>query len=86
MLNFKDWLAETKQNRVINPDVKKWIDSADKLKQTIEKLKAILKSKKIDPEKVDIEELKPKPKPKEELKPKPKEELKKKDLKREKLK
>jgi len=43
-LNFKEWL-EAKQAAVVHPEVKKWIDSADKLKQTVEKLKAVLKDK-----------------------------------------
>ncbi len=51
VLKFKEWLDEAKRPVSVNSDVKKWFDSADKLKQTIEKLKAALKDKKPEIEK-----------------------------------
>lgn len=50
-LNFKEWFNEAKRPVSVNPDVKKWLDSADKLKQTVEKLKAALKNKKPETDK-----------------------------------
>jgi hypothetical protein len=55
-LNFKEWL-ESKRPVAVNSDVKKWFDSADKLKQTIEKLKAALKNKKPETDKDKEKEL-----------------------------
>jgi hypothetical protein len=77
MLNFIEWL-EARQAPTINPDVKKWIDSAEKLKVTIEKLKAALKKKeeekaKKKPEKKKPEEEKKPEKPEKEEKPEEKE-------------
>ena len=60
-LNFKAWLYEIRHSAVINPEVKKWVDSADKLKQTIEKLKSVLKDKEKKPIKIEPEKKKPEP-------------------------
>lgn len=54
LLNFKEWL-ESKRPVSVNSDVKKWLDSADKLKQTIEKLKAVLKNKKAEEDKPKVQ-------------------------------
>jgi hypothetical protein len=82
VLNFRDWL-EVRHHAAVKPDVKKWIDSADKLKQTVEKLKDFLKKKSAEkpaPEKkVEIEptkkperpEIKPEEKPEEKKEGKP---------------
>ena len=88
-LDFKEWLYEIRHSAVINPEVKKWVDSADKLKQTIDKLKLILKDKeqekkpiKVEPEKDKEPEKKPDfKKPEQEKKPIPKPKQEKKPIK-----
>lgn len=44
ILLFREWF-ESRSAATVHPEVKRWLDSADKLKQTIEKLKAVLKDK-----------------------------------------
>ena len=46
MFDFKEWYYDEIRHTATNPQVKTWIDAADKLHQTLEKLKAILKTKK----------------------------------------
>ncbi len=67
LISFKDWFFdEVRQGSIAHPEVKKWLDSADKLKKVIEKLKSVLKDKVKKPE-VKDKEKKPevkKPEPK----------------------
>ncbi|NIQ12982.1 MAG: hypothetical protein GTO02_00790 [Candidatus Dadabacteria bacterium] len=67
ILDFRNWL-ERRQAPTINPEIKKWVDSADKLKQTVEKLKDIIKQHK-KPERVKVEPKKPEREP-EKIEPK----------------
>lgn len=80
ILYFREWF-ESRSAATVHPEIRRWLDSADKLKQTIAKLKAVLKdkeSKKPEPKKV---EKKPEP----EKKPiKPEDKDKKSDLRPEK--
>jgi outer membrane biosynthesis protein TonB len=46
MFDFKEWYYDEARHTATNPQVKTWLDAADKLHQTLEKLKAILKTKK----------------------------------------
>jgi hypothetical protein len=79
ILSFREWF-ESRRAATVHPEIKKWIDSADKLKQTVEKLKAIIKDKEAKtkttkPIKVEPAEKKPeveKPDKKPEIKPKDK--------------
>ena len=41
-LDFRGWI-ESRRAATVHPEIKKWIDSADKLKHTVEKLAAALK-------------------------------------------
>src|SRR5271155_2851248 len=67
-LKFKEWLYEIKHPAIVNQDVKKWLDSADKLKQTVAKLKAVLKDKEKEPEKKTVK-VEPKKEPEKRQKP-----------------
>ena len=62
MFNFREWYYDEAKHTSPNQQVKNWLDAADKLHQTLEKLKTILKSKKPD-EKKPIEKSMEKPKP-----------------------
>lgn len=42
-LDFRSWFEGKRGTATPHPEVKKWMDSADKLKQTVEKLAAALK-------------------------------------------
>jgi len=74
-LDFRGWF-EARRAATVHPEVKKWIDSADKLKQAVEKIKALMKDKEQPPKKtdfsavrsIDFEKLQSKFKPKEEPK------------------
>ena len=73
--SFKDWF-EARHAPSVNPEIKKWIDSADHLKQTIEKLKAIMKDKEAKakvakPVKAEKKPEKPEEKPKKPIEDKP---------------
>lgn len=74
-LDFRGWF-ESRRAATVHPEIKKWIDSADKLKQAVEKIKTLMKDKEQPKKKpdfstvrpIDFEKLQSKFKPKEEPK------------------
>jgi len=80
-MDFRDWF-ESRRAATVHPEIKKWLDSADKLKQTVEKLKAVLKDKeekeKTKPVKTILKDVEPK---KPEIKKPEKPEIKKPEIK-----